>query len=75
MTTTRPYRDALPVEVAVAELEKHRGTQFDPDVVDAFLRIPVEERLPTVDVAEEEEGASNKRGLPDGETTAGRQGV
>lgn len=33
MTTTRPYRAGLPVEVAIAELRAHSGTQFDADVV------------------------------------------
>ncbi|MFL6291224.1 MAG: HD domain-containing phosphohydrolase [Thermoanaerobaculia bacterium] len=37
MTTTRPYRAALPVESAIAELRGQRGRQFDPRVVDAFL--------------------------------------
>lgn len=37
MTTTRSYRDALSVEQAIEELRRHRGTQFDPDVVDAAL--------------------------------------
>ncbi len=37
MTTTRPYRHALPVETALAELEKCAGTQFDPAVTNAFL--------------------------------------
>ncbi|HWM94098.1 MAG TPA: HD domain-containing phosphohydrolase [Thermoanaerobaculia bacterium] len=37
MTTTRPYRSALPMESAVDELRKERGRQFDPEVVDAFL--------------------------------------
>ncbi|HYN22215.1 MAG TPA: HD domain-containing phosphohydrolase [Thermoanaerobaculia bacterium] len=37
MTTTRPYRAALPVESAIAELRNQRGKQFDPQVVDAFL--------------------------------------
>jgi len=39
MTTDRPYRKAMPVEVAIEELTRHRGGQFDPEVVDAFLRI------------------------------------
>lgn len=30
MTSTRPYRDALPVAVALAELERGSGIQFDP---------------------------------------------
>jgi len=36
MTTTRPYRKALPHHVAMEELERFRGIQFDPQVVDAF---------------------------------------
>lgn len=37
MTSTRPYRAAMPVEVALAELRKAVGTQLDPTVVDAFV--------------------------------------
>lgn len=36
MTSDRPYRDALDPEVALAELLRGRGTQWDPVVVDAF---------------------------------------
>jgi diguanylate cyclase (GGDEF)-like protein/putative nucleotidyltransferase with HDIG domain len=39
MTTDRPYRRALEVEVALQEIEKSSGTQFDPTVVAAFLRV------------------------------------
>jgi HD-GYP domain-containing protein (c-di-GMP phosphodiesterase class II) len=39
MTTDRPYRRALTREAAVAELLANRGTQFDPDVVDAVLAL------------------------------------
>jgi diguanylate cyclase (GGDEF)-like protein len=39
MTTDRPYRKAMPIEAAIEELKRHRGAQFDPEVVDAFLRI------------------------------------
>ncbi len=39
MTTERPYRPAFSVSEAVEELRRCRGTQFDPEVVDAFLRI------------------------------------
>ena len=41
MTSDRPYRDALPVGEAMAELRRHAGTQFDPCVVDALLRVLV----------------------------------
>lgn len=37
MVTGRPYRQPLPLEVAVAELKRHSGSQFDPAVVDAFI--------------------------------------
>jgi HD-GYP domain-containing protein (c-di-GMP phosphodiesterase class II) len=36
MTSNRPYRDALAPEVALAELLRGRGTQWDRAVVDAF---------------------------------------
>jgi putative nucleotidyltransferase with HDIG domain len=38
MISTRPYRQALPVEFALSELEKGEGTQFAPDVVVGFLQ-------------------------------------
>jgi HD-GYP domain-containing protein (c-di-GMP phosphodiesterase class II) len=37
MRSDRSYRRALPLEDAVAELGRCRGTQFDPQVVDAVL--------------------------------------
>jgi putative nucleotidyltransferase with HDIG domain len=37
MTTDRPYRPALNVEAAAAEVRRCRGTQFSPTVVDAFF--------------------------------------
>jgi putative nucleotidyltransferase with HDIG domain len=37
MTTDRPYRRALSIEEAVAELRRCAGTQFDPWVVDAIV--------------------------------------
>ena len=38
MTADRPYRRALSHEIARAELRRCAGTQFDPQVVEAFLR-------------------------------------
>jgi diguanylate cyclase (GGDEF)-like protein/putative nucleotidyltransferase with HDIG domain len=38
MTSDRPYRAALSYEQARAELRHHAGSQFDREVVDAFMR-------------------------------------
>jgi len=45
MTTDRPYRKALPVEAAIAELHRCSGSQFDPKIVDVFIRILEKEAL------------------------------
>ncbi|MFO8070373.1 MAG: response regulator [Polyangia bacterium] len=37
MTSSRAYRRAMEHSVAIAELKRCSGTQFDPDIVDAFL--------------------------------------
>jgi HD-GYP domain-containing protein (c-di-GMP phosphodiesterase class II) len=37
MTTARPYRSAMPIADAVAELRAGAGSKFDPEVVDALL--------------------------------------
>ncbi|MBI5210725.1 MAG: HD domain-containing protein [Elusimicrobia bacterium] len=39
MTSDRPYRKALGREKAASEMRRAAGTQFDPHVVDVFLRI------------------------------------
>ena len=39
LTQKRPYKAAWPVGEAVAEIERQRSRQFDPALVDAFLRI------------------------------------
>ena len=38
MTSDRPYRDPMSVETAFAEIERGKGIQFDPRVVNVFLR-------------------------------------
>ena len=38
MTSDRAYRGALPHEVAVAEIERCSGSQFDPDVAHTFTK-------------------------------------
>jgi putative nucleotidyltransferase with HDIG domain len=39
MTSDRPYRKALTIDDARAEIERCKGSQFDPAVADAFLAI------------------------------------
>ena len=39
MVTDRPYRKAFPRNQAIEELRKGSGTQFDPKVVEIFLRV------------------------------------
>ncbi|MFC0214941.1 HD-GYP domain-containing protein [Paenibacillus chartarius] len=39
MTTNRSYRAKLSVETAASELERHKGTQFDPAAAEAFLAV------------------------------------
>lgn len=42
MTSDRPYRRALTYEAARQEIVRCSGTQFDPEVVSHFLRVPQE---------------------------------
>jgi putative nucleotidyltransferase with HDIG domain len=39
MTTDRPYRAALPHQVAFSRLEEGAGTQWDPELIRQFLRV------------------------------------
>jgi len=39
MTSKRAYRNSLGKAIATQELKKNSGTQFNPKVVDAFLRV------------------------------------
>jgi putative two-component system response regulator len=39
MTQYRPYREARSISEAVAEMRVERGRQFDPDLVDEFVRV------------------------------------
>jgi hypothetical protein len=45
MTTDRPYRKRLPLDVVIAELQKCRGTQFDPELIDVVVASVAVRRL------------------------------
>jgi putative nucleotidyltransferase with HDIG domain len=42
ITSDRPYRKGKCFEEALREMEKCRGSQFDPALLDVFLSIPIE---------------------------------
>jgi HD-GYP domain-containing protein (c-di-GMP phosphodiesterase class II) len=46
MTSNRPYRRTMDETGALAELQRHAGTQFDPDVVRAFCLARERELVP-----------------------------
>ena len=39
MIDRRPYREPLSFDLALEELKKGAGSQFDPEVVEAFLNM------------------------------------
>lgn len=43
LTHERPYKKAWPICEALAEIEKQSGTQFDPNLVNAFLKLAHDE--------------------------------
>jgi putative two-component system response regulator len=48
LTHERPYKDAWPVDEAVAEILNQNGRQFDPAVVSAFAKLDHPTRLTSV---------------------------
>jgi len=45
----RPYRPSLGIDMALEEIVKNRGTQFDPEAVDACLRLFKEKKYRFLD--------------------------
>ena len=39
MTSKRSYRNSMELDVVIGEIERCKGTQFDPAIADAFLEI------------------------------------
>jgi HD-GYP domain-containing protein (c-di-GMP phosphodiesterase class II) len=67
MTSDRPYRPGMPAARAFAELEAGAGTHFDPECVEAFLRV-----RPKVEALLEKE-AAERRSTASGSDTVSRQ--
>ena len=38
MTSDRPYRNGMPLEKVLQIMQECKGTQFDPEIVDAFIK-------------------------------------
>ena len=53
MTNSRPYRKALSLEHTLQELKDCSGSQFDPNIVNAYLDSKVYQQLGTIDGNEE----------------------
>ena len=45
MVQGRPYRSSLSIDAALDELVKCRGTQFDPKIVDVFVRLASQKKF------------------------------
>lgn len=81
MVVGRPYRPAVSHEEAVAELYRHAGVQFDPELVDVFARlfadgVPWEPDADADGRAHPSPGRSRGRlrALPDGAAVPAREG-
>jgi HD-GYP domain-containing protein (c-di-GMP phosphodiesterase class II) len=42
MSSHRPYRPALGLDAAMGEINKNKGILYDPDIVEAFLKLSIE---------------------------------
>jgi HD-GYP domain-containing protein (c-di-GMP phosphodiesterase class II) len=63
MTSARPYRSALPHDVALAEVVRGKGVHFDPQVITAFAAIP-RARITQISRYQEARAAGVVTGLP-----------
>ena len=64
LASARVYKGALPHDEVVHAIVAGRGTHFDPDMVDAFLRIQEDWRLIAIDFADEHEASAANPGQP-----------
>ncbi|MFF3320628.1 HD-GYP domain-containing protein [Streptomyces sp. NPDC002889] len=71
MTSTRSYSRARPVPVALAELERCAGTQFDPQMVRALVRALARHGWETSVTSDEAMAVGAPRGQEPGEAPPG----
>ncbi len=45
MTTKRTYKEAMSIDYAIGELERNKGTQFDPKLAEAFIELLKEGKI------------------------------
>lgn len=64
MVNDRPYHKAMPEADAIAELKRCSGTQFDPHVVEVFVKLLEREELPKDEVPQKAEEASEADEVP-----------
>ena len=53
ITSDRPYRKAMPHQYALEEIRRNTGTQFDLQVVEAFLRVGMSDLIRDKDTVRE----------------------
>jgi putative nucleotidyltransferase with HDIG domain len=63
MTTARPYRDPLPMDVVRDELIKNRGTQFDPEIIDLVTRLDLLSQIETSSSSSETRTQNDSRSI------------
>jgi hypothetical protein len=78
MTTDRPYRKRLPLDVVIAELQKCKATQFDPELIDVVVASVAVRRLiggvsPAADTAGSGPTRSKRVSWPSGNLWRGRR--
>jgi putative nucleotidyltransferase with HDIG domain len=48
MTSDRPYRQGLPLEMVLEQFEKHKGSQFDLDVANLIIKMIKHREFPLI---------------------------
>src|SRR4029077_2170235 len=72
MRTDRPYRKALPHDVALAELVSNSGKQFDPNIVEVLARVVEPAAAPEITVRAVKNGARAAQATQSEEEAPGR---